>query len=62
MPSGGKRKGAGRPVGSTKKNNKKMVSFRLKPTLIKWLKKQPNQSKTIETALKDLKVKLTSHG
>ena len=62
MPIGGKRKGAGRPTGSTKKNNKIKVSFRLKPEIVKWLKKQHNQSRTVETALTEHKEKLTSHG
>ena len=40
MPRGGKREGAGRPVGSTKPKVRTKVSFRMQIKLIEWLKKR----------------------
>lgn len=57
MP-GGKRKGAGRPPGSTIENPKVQVAARIHPDLAKWLKKQRNKSRVIETALNEYKERI----
>lgn len=51
MP-GGKRKGAGRPPGSTIDNPRVAKSFRLCREIIVRLKKEKNMTRTIEEALK----------
>ena len=40
MPRGGKREGAGRPVGSTKPKVRSRVTYRMSIKLIDWLKKK----------------------
>ena len=57
MP-GGKRKGAGRPPGSTIDNPKIYVAARISPQIATWLKKQRNKSRVIETALLEYKEKI----
>lgn len=52
MTRGGKREGAGRPAGSTKDDNKVMLSIRIDRKLMAWLKRQANQARTIEDALR----------
>lgn len=50
---GGKRKGAGRKVGSTKNDNRKKMSITLPMDLVEWLRKQDlSQAKTIEKVLR----------
>jgi hypothetical protein len=51
MTRGGKRDGAGRPTGSTKKNKKASYATRLRPDQIRWLKRQKNAAFQIESAL-----------
>ena len=41
MASGGSRKGAGRPTGTTKKDKKISVTVKIKPDFKEWLNKQP---------------------
>jgi len=41
MPRGGTRKGAGRPIGTTKAEKKKSLHIKIKPSFIEWLRKQP---------------------
>lgn len=51
---GGKRTGAGRPKGTTKKKIKKMVSMRLSPDVINWLQKQDqSQAKIVEGLIRE---------
>ena len=58
--AGGKRIGAGRPVGSKIKNPKVQIGARICPKLAEWLKKQRNKSRVIETALIEYKARLES--
>lgn len=53
MTRGGKRHGAGRPIGSTKKNNKKQVTFRLSQDIVSWLKRQKNRTRIVEKAIRE---------
>ncbi len=51
---GGKRKGAGRPPGSTKENNKQTYTTRLAPDLIKLLRaNELPAAKIIDRALRE---------
>lgn len=54
----GKRKGAGRPFGSTIENPKVQVAARIHPDLAKWLSQHKNKSRVIETALLEYKEKI----
>ena len=51
MTRGGKREGAGRPAGTTKKDKKQTYATRLRPDQIRWLRRQKNAAKEIEIAL-----------
>ena len=54
-----KTNGPGRPKGSlNKKPNKKMLSVRIDPELMEWLKKQPSQTKTVEKGLRIQKLRI----
>jgi len=46
MTRGGKREGAGRPVGTTKENTKKMYSFRLSEEELKAIRELLNKMRT----------------
>ena len=50
---GGKRDGAGRPVGTSKKAKKVMVSVRLPHDIISWLNQFKNKTSVIENAIRD---------
>jgi len=52
MSSGGKRKGAGRPAGTTIPDKKIYVAARVSPHVADWLNQQKHKSQAIETALK----------
>ncbi len=53
---GGKRKGAGRPPGTFKKNNRKKISITLPIDLVEYLRKQDlSQAKTVEKALRQFR-------
>ena len=53
MTQGGKRKGAGRPPGTTKKNTKVRYATRLRPGQVRFLKTLPNQAAWLEAAIKE---------
>jgi uncharacterized protein (DUF4415 family) len=54
---GGIRKGAGRPVGWRKENPKVQLSVRIDGELREWLRRQKNQAKVVEIALKEYREK-----
>jgi hypothetical protein len=51
MTRGGKRPGAGRPIGTTAKNKKISYTTRLRPDQIDWLRQQKNASGVLEKIL-----------
>jgi len=58
MPRGGKRPGAGRPAGAQSPDRKVMVSFRLQPAAVRWLKSHGRpMTEVIEDLIKKQKEK-----
>ena len=53
MNQGGKRKGAGRPPGTTKKNTKVRYATRLRPDQVRFLKTLKNQAAWLEAAIQE---------